>query len=498
MNPTDSPMLHDSRGRSRALRHVRLAVLAIPVVVLLLALAGSASAQDPEPSPSLIPAPPIPTPLAHPPDDGTNRCYECHVSLDDRQEAISHEWQDSIHGAGGIGCADCHGGDPTSDQITVAMSKENGFIAVPSRAATVEVCGSCHSDAEMMRPYGLPTDQLSKYWTSIHGQRLLEANDTRVAICIDCHGSHTVKKASDPTADVYPLNVPATCSKCHSDADLMEPYGIPTDQYATYEQSVHGQALIVDQDIRAPSCTSCHGSHSAKPPRSSEVVDVCGKCHTATQELYLESRHAELETAAPKCWTCHGTHDVEQPSEKLFFHDEPPAYECTTCHQPPDMALTVNVEQFEDESDRRCDTCHHPESLIYSQVEAIAGALGGASEAQSIAEEKIARARGLGMIVQDAEVASQESKTAYIQGQAAVHTTKLTTVTGHTDEATTKAESAEALAQAKLDESSFRRQTMIIVIAVILINVLVLYVIKRRIDRTWHSGESEGPGTTTT
>ncbi|OGO57968.1 MAG: hypothetical protein A2Z32_01600 [Chloroflexi bacterium RBG_16_69_14] len=496
--------------------HLRLVILVVPVVFLLLMVAGSASAQDPSPSPvasqpapvsslfpgpptpepSLIPGPPVPTPIAHPDDGKSNTCFDCHVSLNDKQQAISETWQKSIHGAGGIGCADCHGGDPRSDQITVAMSTEAGFQGTPSRDATVGICGSCHSDAEMMRPYSLPTDQFSKYWTSIHGQRLLAADDTKVAICIDCHGSHEIKKASDPTAEVYPLNVPATCSRCHSDTTLMEPYGIPTDQYATYEKSVHGEALIIDKDVRAPSCASCHGSHSAKPPQSSEVVDVCGKCHTATQELYLESRHAELETAAPKCWTCHGTHDVAPPSEKLFFHETPPDYECTTCHQPPDMTLSLNVEQFANEEDRRCDTCHHPESVIYSQVEAIAGALGGASDAQAAAEDKIAKARGLGMIVQDAEVALTESKTGYIQGQAAVHTTKLTTVVGHTDEATAKAQSADALAQAKLDESDFRRGAMIIVVALILINVLVLYVIKRRIDRTSQELESEEPPAT--
>ncbi len=502
----------------RRLHLLPLLVVTLPVFFLLLALVGSASAVDPSPSapgssltpgspvpgpslfpgpptaePSLLPGPPAPTPIAHPSDGKSNTCLDCHASLNDKQRAITDTWQKSIHAAGGIGCADCHGGDPTSDQITVAMSDKAGFKGIPSRDETVGLCGGCHSNAEMMRPYSLPTDQYSKYWTSIHGQRLLAADDTKVAICIDCHGSHGIKKASDPTAEVYPLNVPATCSRCHSDAALMEPYGIPTDQYATYEKSVHGKALLEKKDIRAPSCASCHGSHSAKPPLSSEVVDVCGKCHTATQALYLQSRHAELQTAAPKCWTCHGTHDVAPPSERLFFHDTPPDYQCTTCHQPPDMTLKLNVEQFANESDRRCDTCHHPQSLIYSQVEAIAGALGGASDAGANAEDKISKARGYGMIVQDAEVALTEAKTAYIQAQAAVHTTKLPTVKGHTDEATSKAQNAEALAQVKLDESLFRREAMIVVIALILINVLVLLVIKRRIDRTWHEPEPEEP-----
>ncbi len=480
----------------RRLRHLRLAVPAGPIILLVLVLGGGpAAAQDPEPTPTLIPGPPAPTPIAHPGDSGDDQCYACHVELDDRQQAISEAWEASIHGAGGIGCADCHGGDPRSDKITVAMSEEAGFIGIPSRDVTVGVCGSCHSDPERMGQYGLPTDQYSKYWTSVHGQRLLEADDTRVAICIDCHGSHAVKKASDPTADVYPLNVPQMCSRCHSDPSLMEPYGIPTDQYDVYEQSIHGQALIGNQDVRAPSCTSCHGSHSAQPPRSSEVVDVCGKCHTATQDLYLESRHAELETVAPKCWTCHGTHDVAKSSEALFLHPagEMPDYDCTTCHEPPDMTLKLSIEQFANEADRRCDTCHHPESVIYPQVVAIHDALGGASGAQASAEEKIAKARGLGMLVGDAEVTLTEAKTAYIQGQAAVHTTKLTTVTAHTDEAVAKAARAEELAQAKLDESDFRRLAMIVVIALILVNVVILYVVLRRIEHSPNEGPPPEP-----
>ena len=203
------------------------------------------------------------------------------------------------------------------------------------------------------------------------GSACSTAADTRVAICIDCHGSHDIKKASDPTAKVYPLNVPTLCASCHADAATMEPYGIPTDQFAVYSKSVHGVALLENSDTRAPSCASCHGSHDAKPPRDTEVVEVCGKCHTATQELYMQSRHAELATAAPKCWTCHGTHDVAQPSEALFFHPETPDYQCTTCHDLQTRQLRIELDQFANEADRRCDTCHHPESDIYAQIKAI-------------------------------------------------------------------------------------------------------------------------------
>ena len=471
---------------------------------LLLVVAGTTLAGDPSPSPAATsgpyvsptpspqatasptpapPVPPAPTPIGHPSDGSSNQCFDCHRAVNDRQRAIAEAWQASIHGKGGVTCADCHGGDPRSDRMGVAMDRSIGFIGTPDREQTVGMCGSCHSDVERMRPYGLSTDQYPKFWASVHGQRLAAANDTRVAICVDCHGSHDVKRASDPTAPVYPPNVPALCASCHADATRMEPYGIPTDQFEIYRQSVHGRALLDAADVRAPSCVSCHGSHGAKPPRDTEVVEVCGKCHTATQELYLQSRHAELDSAAPKCWTCHGTHDVSPPSERLFFHPEPPQYLCATCHDLADRSLRIQLDRFENEADRRCDTCHHPDSDIYAQVKAIAGSLAGAETAFGDAERRIGQAAGLGMLVSDADVALSEAKTSLIQAQAAVHTTKLTLIAGTAGEAQAKAESAAALAQAKLDESVFRRGAMVIVVALILMNVVALFLVKRSLDR---------------
>jgi hypothetical protein len=499
----------DTAARARRLRFVLLILPAL----LLFFLAQSAAAVDPSPSatalvspaasarPTLMPlpssligptpsptspgaaGPPAPSPIVHPSDGSSNSCYDCHKSVDAKQAAITDAWQASAHGKAGVGCADCHGGDPRSDQITVAMSTVANFVGIPSRGQTVGICGSCHSDVNRMRQYQLPTDQFAKYWTSVHGQRLLTAQDTRVAICIDCHGSHDVKKASDPTAAVYPLNVPKLCSSCHSDATLMQPYGIPTDQFTIYSKSVHGLALLVNQDVRAPSCASCHGSHDAKPPTDATVVDVCGKCHTATQALYEQSRHAVVQAVAPKCWTCHGTHDVSATSEAMFFHITPPKFECATCHDPVTQKLHLEPQRFADPQDRRCDTCHHSDSLIYSQVQAIHDKLESAKTAYATAEERIAEAASLGMIVTDADVTLTEAKTSLIQARAAVHTTKLTVVAGLTDVAGTKAGAAEGLAVAKLDESLFRREAMVVIIVLIAINVLALYLVKRRLDR---------------
>jgi predicted CXXCH cytochrome family protein len=498
---------------ARAGRLLRLATTGLAVVGLWFALAMSASAVDPTAAPGatagaspsatpaaspaalpgasaglepLASAPPVPTPIPHPAGGDLNGCYDCHAAVNDEQAQIAEAWKSSAHAGAGVTCADCHGGDPRSDQITVGMSDEVGFVGAPDREQTVGLCGSCHANVEVMRPYNLPTDQYAKYWSSVHGQRLVTANDTRVAICTDCHGSHDVKKASDPSAKVFVLNVPELCAGCHADEKRMEPYGIPTDQYAIYKESVHGKALLEDKDVRAPSCASCHGSHAAKPPRDSEVVEVCGKCHTATQALYEESRHAELGPASPKCWTCHGTHDVRSPGSPVL--SETPDYACDTCHDLNTHQLRLELDRFENEADRRCDTCHHPDSQIYAQVQGIADALGGAEGAYDAAGQRIEDASRLGMITADADVGLAQAKTSLIQAQAAVHTTKLKLVSDLSTDARIKAEEAQALAAAKVDESIFRREAMVVVLVLIAVSLLFLVILKRQLDRELPGG----------
>lgn len=431
----------------------------------------------------------IPSPIVHPAAEGQNTCYDCHVDLDEKHTGISEEWEDSVHGKAGVGCADCHGGDPGTDEMNLSMSPEVGFIGVPTRKNIPDLCGGCHSDVERMRQYNLPTDQYVKYIDSVHGIKLKENGDTRVALCVDCHGTHDIKKASDPLAAVYPLNVPALCAGCHSDAALMEPYGIPTDQYDVYQTSIHGQGLLVEQDLRSPNCASCHGSHGAKPPDDEEVVNVCGKCHTATQNYYEESLHARIESNAPKCWTCHGTHDVTKPDESMFISPQPTDKPCGGCHLDEESFRTEK-SRFERPEDRSCDTCHHEGSWIRTQVEALHSSLTEADQAYQEAEEKIQQASARGMIVTEAEGKLAEANTSLISARATLHTTKLPRVTELTGEAKASAASAEEIASDKLGENLFRRQAMIVAVAVIMFNIVVLAGYKRKLNRQLKSEEA--------
>ena len=432
-----------------------------------------------------VPPGEIPPPIVHPPSEGKNTCFDCHVKLGDKHTEISEQWKESVHGKAEVGCADCHGGDPRTDEMNQAMLPEAGYFGVPPRSVIPEICGGCHSDVERMRQYNLPTDQYVKYISSVHGSKVKQG-DTRVAICVDCHGAHDVKKASDPSSDVYPLNVPDLCARCHSDADLMESYNIPTDQYDLYKESIHGKRLLEDQYLQAPTCASCHGSHGARPPEDEEVVNVCGKCHSATEDYYQQSLHYRVGDNAPKCWTCHGTHDVFKTSEALFIHQEPRSQtgedNCGACHVD-ENTLRIDKAQFELPEDRRCDTCHHEGSRILVQVLALYNALTEASQAYRDAEETIQRAASLGMIVTEAESKLAEARTSLIRARAATHTTKLPVVTELTDEALAAANSAREIAARKIDEYLFRRQSMVVAIGIIMVIIATLSMLRRELYR---------------
>ena len=165
-----------ARGRAQVRRHRLLAAAAIPAGLLLLVLVSGARAEDstlaqvpfatPTAPPSLIPGPPLPTPLPHPPAGESDQCFECHRAVNHSQETIATAWQESVHGKGGVTCADCHGGDPTSDRMGIAMDRTKGFIGTPSRAQTVGLCGSCHADPERMRPEYVPGNIFRLLWPS--------------------------------------------------------------------------------------------------------------------------------------------------------------------------------------------------------------------------------------------------------------------------------------------------------------------------------------------
>lgn len=412
-----------------------------------------AGVASPTPAPTATP-PEAPTPIRFPRAPGQNTCLECHRGLGGRHEEITVAWQESIHAQRGVNCADCHGGDPGAADPSESMSPAAGFIGAPPRDEIPALCASCHADVDAMRQYDLPTDQYAKYLESIHGRRLAEG-DPNVATCFDCHEGHGTKETNDPSARVYPLNVPSLCASCHTDEDLMRPYGIPTNQYDLYQQSVHGIALLEEQDLRAPTCATCHGTHGAAPPGFAEVINVCGSCHGATQDYYLQSQHAAGAAGSPKCVTCHGRYDVFEPSEDLFRGTEP----------------------------RHCGECHTPDSSAGQVVQALYDRITQAAAAHQEAQGALERAARIGMITAPEVARLEEARTHLITARAAQHTTQIEVVEDQTAEVLTISEEVRAAAEGAIAESVVRRRAMVVAVTAIAGVVGALYLVKRELDR---------------
>jgi len=276
---------------------------------------------------------------------GDNGCLNCHKEIDD---LMVNNFERSIHHASKIGCHECHGGDPAIfDDMDAAMADEKGFIGIPQGIQITELCGTCHSDVLKMRKYNLRTDQLALYKTSVHGQRLYEKNDKNVATCTSCHGSHLVLKTNHPESSVYKPNLPKTCSKCHSNSELMSRYNLSSDQYTKYLKSYHGTLLIRDHNLKVASCADCHGIHGAKPPGIMEIPDVCGNCHATTLAQYRSGGHAKsLENyGKPRCIDCHDYHEILFPDEEMFL-----AYGkgvCHLCHEKGTEGFVLGEKFYE-------------------------------------------------------------------------------------------------------------------------------------------------------
>ena len=276
-------------------------------------------------------------------DDISKTCAKCHSDAGKMKSFGSTlptgQWetlQASVHAKLSVSgkehiaqCTTCHGA--------------HGIVSVKNPASpvyplnVVKTCASCHANATFMRTYNpsLPIDQMEKYRASVHGMRNAKG-DSKTAECASCHGSHDIRSAKDLKSKVYPTNLPATCSTCHSNAEYMKGYNIPTDQFEKFSKSVHGIALLQKHDVGAPACNSCHGNHAATPPGVESISKVCGTCHALNADLFSSSPHKKAfdELQLPECETCHGNHEIIAATNELL--GTTPEAVCSRCHSESD------------------------------------------------------------------------------------------------------------------------------------------------------------------
>ena len=229
-------------------------------------------------------------------------CMQCH------QSDNLNTYAQSAHGVVKSGkaaanCADCH----TTHAIRTLADLE------PKERKTFaeRVCAKCHGTIGV------------RYVQSDHGIALF--NGVQGApTCIDCHGEHGVQSSTQSGSVTHRAQQAKMCEKCHLDnPDVRARVGPSAGFIASYEQSVHGQAIAHGNDAAA-TCTDCHTSHDMKKgsnPKSSvsklNIAATCGTCHSDIKEQYDESIHGKALVngvgASPTCTDCHGEHNILSP-----------------------------------------------------------------------------------------------------------------------------------------------------------------------------------------
>ena len=249
-------------------------------------------------------------------------CQTCHSLLTSQLTLVSGDQVDlhvnpqdiidSVHGERvfeglqytTLQCTDCH-----KDQALSGYPHAE-IDAVTRRSLTVsmeQVCQQCHLDI-----YDRAMD-------GVHGQHLQEG-DLRAASCADCHGNHAIHDPDDPRE-----RVSQTCGNCHSTIN------------EAYSSSVHGAALLGEDNPDVPVCTDCHGVHNIADATTAEFrlssPAMCGTCHadaakmdkygvsTDVFDTYVADFHGTtvtlFENGAPGegtnkavCYDCHGVHNI--------------------------------------------------------------------------------------------------------------------------------------------------------------------------------------------
>jgi nitrate/TMAO reductase-like tetraheme cytochrome c subunit len=196
-------------------------------------------------------------------------CGSCHSDADFmrkynpslRTDQLS-QYRTSIHGklfAKGDGkvavCTDCHGVHDLRPAADAASNVNPLNIA--------KTCSRCHADADYMKEYSIPTDQFTKYNTSVHREALYFRGDLSAPTCTTCHGNHG---AAPPGVET----VQYVCSNCH------------VFQAQLYSKSPHQKAF---HEADLPGCVTCHSNHAVLHPGDQNVGSgteaYCTNCHVS-------------------------------------------------------------------------------------------------------------------------------------------------------------------------------------------------------------------------
>jgi predicted CXXCH cytochrome family protein len=259
-------------------------------------------------------------------------CTDCHG---DHQVQTVDAWQQP---ATTTVCADCHtamGIGPT-DPNALVQHVQAGLFG--QRQVNNDFCMGCHGppDRTMTFPNG---DVVSisidgeAFHASVHGL----GNSWQALACTDCHENYNYPHPplQVESAREYTIQQSELCARCHQP------------QHEGQLHSTHAEALA-EGNLDAATCVDCHGSHYTPPPDEprSRISQTCRQCHSAIFDEYAESVHgaallAEDNPDVPTCVECHGVHSVNDPTTALFRNRSPEL--CASCHADEELMAPYDI-----------------------------------------------------------------------------------------------------------------------------------------------------------
>lgn len=226
-------------------------------------------------------------------------CNTCHADIatfphPDYAKTGLREFNYSLYQATQNACKNCHEEEANNAMTGVhALTLDEGN----HNAAMCADCHNPHYSKGAAEPQEVPdvcarchNDVAAQYKASVHGESLLADANPDVPTCVTCHGSHSI---GDPGVTEFRNNIPLLCAKCHTDASIMDKYGISTNVLSTYVADYHGTTVTIfqqtspDLPTNKPVCVDCHGTHDISKTDDSQtgialkenLLGKCQRCH---------------------------------------------------------------------------------------------------------------------------------------------------------------------------------------------------------------------------
>lgn len=214
-------------------------------------------------------------------------CVECH-------EVQANQTKDSIHGLL------LNQGDPTAPTCSNCHDPHTqAYMEELTKTERSEICANCHSGI------------YQEYSKSVHGEAMINENNLDVPGCIDCHGVHTME---DPRTAEFRNSSVYLCADCHTNAAIMDKYGLSTQVLDTYVADFHGTTVTLfeitepGQTTNKAVCYDCHGIHNILS------VNDPNKGLSVKQNMLVacQSCHPDATTNFPETWLSHYIPDKDK------------------------------------------------------------------------------------------------------------------------------------------------------------------------------------------